>query len=103
MVEFVAVPYACNPSRQQALLPFQTMSVAPAFVCIQEYHKTGEKASLQDNVARQVQMAIQMAAQMAARGADLALFVCYTHTQEKQNYFLLVRSSDAPYQLNIYM
>ena len=99
MVEFVAVPYACNPSRQQALLPFQTMSVAPAFVCIQEYHKTGEKASLQDNVARQV----QMAAQMAARGADLALFVCYTHTQEKQNYFLLVRSSDAPYQLNIYM
>ena len=95
MVEFVAVPYACNPSRQQALLPFQTMSVAPAFVCIQEYHKTGEKASLQDNVAREVQM--------AARGADLALFVCYTHTQEKQNYFLLVRSSDAPYQLNIYM
>lgn len=45
-------------------------------------------------------MAIQMAVQMAARGANLALFVCYTHIQEKQNYFLLVRSSDAHYQLN---
>ncbi len=41
-----------------------------------------------------------MAVQMAARGANLALFVCYTHIQEKQNYFLLVRSSDAHYQLN---
>src|SRR5260370_42346388 len=57
LVEFVAVPYAWNPSRQQALLPLQIMSVAPAFVWIHEYHKTGEKASVHVNVARQIHMA----------------------------------------------